>query len=808
MFFSAQAADEPRITVQAGTPLHRISPWLAGSCIEDVNHEIYGGLYSQMIFGERFQEPARSASIKDFDAYGGRWTIKAAELWGDRGDGPKLVSTSGAMTDGEVSVDVFLPDGGSGKAGFILNVDKPGIGMDAFTGYEVSLDAELQALTLGRHRQNWEHISDTKCAVPANQWITLAVKMTGATLDVTVNGKLVVQYEDKAHPLKSGAVGLRNWRRVAAYRNLTVKTGGETKTLAFMPGPEVEYEISGMWRLVKRGTAAGKCSLEQNSFLGRQSQRITFASGEGELGIENMGLNRWGTSLVQGRKYEGNLWAGASVPTECIVALESSDGSKIYAEQSINISAGHWKRFEFTLTSNATDPKGRFAIKLKQPGSIKIGHAFLQAEESARFKGLPVRKDVADAMLDAGNKLLRYGGSMVNEKEYRWKNMIGPRDTRPMTHGMWYPYSTNGWGIVDFVQFCEAAEIPGIPAFCMDESPQDMADFVDYMFAPAETVWGKKRAQDGHPPPYSKLKHIELGNEERIDDAYFNKFKALAEAIWPKAPDLILVVGDFAYNQKIVDLEKFGGSESRITTLAAHRKILALAKQHNREVWFDVHIATEGPNPSPSQNALGSYIEALEKIADGAKFKVAVFEFNSNNHRQRRAIGNASAIMTCERLGERLAVGIAANGLQPDGQNDNGWDQGLVFLNPSQVWIQPPGYTMQMVARNYQPLFLKTELQNAPAQLDATAAKSDDGKMLVVKVLNMSDKPITATVALNGFTPAKTEGAAEVLSGGLNDRNTAQDPQHVTPKKDAFKIDAGGTRRTFAPYSFTVMTFE
>ena len=28
-----------------------------GACLEDVNHEVYGGLYSQMVFGESFQEP-------------------------------------------------------------------------------------------------------------------------------------------------------------------------------------------------------------------------------------------------------------------------------------------------------------------------------------------------------------------------------------------------------------------------------------------------------------------------------------------------------------------------------------------------------------------------------------------------------------------------------------------------------------------------------------------------------------------------------------------------------------------------------
>ena len=41
-----------------------------GSCIEDVNHEIYGGLYAQQIFGESFEEPPLGMK---FPA-GRRWT--------------------------------------------------------------------------------------------------------------------------------------------------------------------------------------------------------------------------------------------------------------------------------------------------------------------------------------------------------------------------------------------------------------------------------------------------------------------------------------------------------------------------------------------------------------------------------------------------------------------------------------------------------------------------------------------------------------------------------------------------------------
>ena len=67
---------EVTIRVDAGRVMNGVTPWMYGSCIEDVNHEIYGGIYSQMIFGESFQEPAPQSPVKGFRAYDGRWTVE------------------------------------------------------------------------------------------------------------------------------------------------------------------------------------------------------------------------------------------------------------------------------------------------------------------------------------------------------------------------------------------------------------------------------------------------------------------------------------------------------------------------------------------------------------------------------------------------------------------------------------------------------------------------------------------------------------------------------------------------------------
>jgi hypothetical protein len=36
---------------------------MPGAYLEDVNHEIYGGIYSPMVYGESFQEPAKDNEV-------------------------------------------------------------------------------------------------------------------------------------------------------------------------------------------------------------------------------------------------------------------------------------------------------------------------------------------------------------------------------------------------------------------------------------------------------------------------------------------------------------------------------------------------------------------------------------------------------------------------------------------------------------------------------------------------------------------------------------------------------------------------
>jgi alpha-L-arabinofuranosidase len=796
--------------VHANQVSHRLSRYLTGACIEDVNHEIYGGLYSQMIFGESFREPGSALPLKGFTTFGGRWVPQSDGLWAEAGDGPKLIADMPAFTAGEVGVEVFLPEGKAGNAGLVVKVSEPGTGADKFAGYEVALDATGR-LVLGRHRQSWEPIRSVPHEIPLNRWIALVVRLTENSLEVVLDGQSVITYQDQEHPLNSGRVGLRTWQREARFRNFYVKTNGGLKKLPFELADEdgSNAGVSGQWRAFRRGSATGEFSLAtQDVYTGRQSQRLAFKGGEGEIGIENQGLNRWGMNLVKGKPYEGYLWLRAEQPSRVFLALESADGSKAYAETRVATRGNQWQRLDFKLTPSASDQAGRFAIKLKTPAAICLGHAFLQPGAWGRFKSLPVRKDVTQALIAQGLTVLRYGGSMVNHPQYRWKHMIGPRDRRPPYQGTWYPHSSYGWGIFDFLNFCEAASFLGIPAVNMDETPQDMADFMEYANGPAWSEWGRRRAADGHPAPYH-LRYLELGNEEPVNEAYWLKFKALAEAIWAKDPNVILIVGDFAYEKAIKDPYNFSGAP-QINSLAAHKKILDFAREHDREVWFDVHIGTEHPPAPHGLPGVRSFIAQLGKLSPDAKYKVAIFEFNAGNHALKRALANALAINQIQRAGDRIPIACSANCLQPYKQNDNGWNQGLLFLSPSRVWAQPPYYITQMVSRNYLPLCVKADARSPGDALDVTACKSEDGKTLTLQVVNSGAALLSAHVELQGFSPRNPTAHVTILKGDWDGINTPEQPDHIKPTENEWRHGFGTGVASFAfpPRSFTILRFQ
>jgi len=115
-----------------------------------------------------------------------------------------------------------------------------------------------------------------------------------------------------------------------------------------------------------------------------------------------------------------------------------------------------------------------------------------------------------------------------------------------------------------------------------------------------------------------------------------------------------------------------------------------------------------------------------------------------------------------------------------------------------------------MISSNYQPLLVRSEVRSAGDVLDVSAKRSEDGKTLVLQVVNVSDQPTTAALDLVGFVPHRPVAKVLTMAGPLEARNTADQPDSIEPLLTEWRPGAqeGRDAYTFAAHSFTVITFS
>lgn len=550
--------------------------------------------------------------------------------------------------------------------------------------------------------------------------------------------------------------------------------------------PASGKNVSGAWDAINT-TANGYFLIDSgDAYNGKQAQVIVHNGGDGVIGVSNSGLNRWGIAVRKGNTYSGTVFLKGDNMTGGVTV------SLLNAHQTIKNITPTWQRYAFALTPDQNDHKARFTITIKSKGRLYIDQVTLKCKQE-EFKGLPLRADIAVAMQHEGLNFLRYGGSMVNAEGYRWKNMIGPREKRPPYKGWWYPYSTNGFGIEDFLQFCEAAGFE--PAFTVniEETPQDMADMVEYLKGDVSTKWGSQRAANGHPNPY-KVKYIEIGNEEVLfhgDVAseyqhYIERFTLLQQVMHAKDTTI----------QFICSAWWRPGSPNM------QRVFTSINGAAN---YWDLHTDADDPHAGRKVDSTLTQMEALFRSWDPhTKLRCTIFEENGGHHDLARALGHASTLNAVRRHGDFVLTSCAANALQPLKQNDNDWDQGQVFFTPSQVWGMPPYYAQQMASANHLPLHIET---TSTGNIDVTAAKSEDGKTLALYIVNPNKESCTTRISLRNFNPSKGQADITELAGPLAAENTPAQPASLVPTMKKIDIKGEEFNYTLPAASYTIIRF-
>ena len=232
---------------------------------------------------------------------------------------------------------------------------------------------------------------------------------------------------------------------------------------------------------------------------------------------EAVGIGQHGLTLVGGREYELRTVTHSTAPVRLTVSLTNADGSQVYANHTLTLSAGKdWVTNEFRLTPGSSDDNA--TIRYTFTGVAEVFFGALSMMPKDNFHGM--RSDVVENLRQIGPRLLRWpGGNFAGE--YRWKDGLLPVDERaPLqsyneihTHPHTEGYDYHEIGTDDFIALCrEVGAEPMLTINLAWQSAEESRQWVEYCNGTADTEYGKMRAERGHPEPYN-VHFWALGNE-------------------------------------------------------------------------------------------------------------------------------------------------------------------------------------------------------------------------------------------------------------------------------------------------------
>lgn len=554
----------------------------------------------------------------------------------------------------------------------------------------------------------------------------------------------------------------------------------------------------------------------------------THAAQGHRVGIANAGY--WGIPVKPNTRYRASFYA-KTADTDGMpltVSIEGVDGKTVYAHAEGGRINGEWKRYNVTLDTDAKvkpTADAHLVIATESPGTVWFNQVSLFPPT---YHGRPNgnRIDLMQKLVDMKPAFLRFPGGNYLEGEtvatrFKWKETLGPIEQRPGHRGTWGYRSSDGMGLLEFLEWCEdmGAEpvlavfagyalhgetIPGGP----DLQPfvLEALDEIEYVTGDVSTKWGAQRARDGHPAPF-KLHYVEIGNEDGFDGkkTYDGRYTQFHDAIKAKYPQLKLI--------STVNGKDWLSQQQKLTS-----RVPDLVDEHY-------------------------YYSPLEMMNDAARYdsyerkgpKVFIGEWaaregepTTNLH---SALADAAFMAGMERNADVVEMSCYAPLLVNANPGGMQWTSNLIGYDVQSSYGSP-SYHMQKMFSNYlgnvslplhaekvstqswqRPANKETPLELPPITQVPTmffsATRSDQRGEIYLKVVNAIGSAQTVQVNLAGAGKVAAKGKAIVLaSAKKEDTNTIAEPTKVVPVTSEVKGLGKQFSYNFAPYSVTVLVLS
>jgi alpha-N-arabinofuranosidase len=362
------------------------------------------------------------------------------------------------------------------------------------------------------------------------------------------------------------------------------------------------------------------------------------ASKASPAGIANGGY--WGIPVRPGTKYRASFYARAenfSGPLN--LEIESANGKTVFASATVSKITGDWKKYEVTLKTAKVEPSknNRFVVTTTQPGTVWFQNVSL-FPPTYNHRANGTRPDIMQLLADMQPKFLRFPGGNYLEgntiaERFNWKETIGDVAQRPGHRSPWGYWSTDGFGLLEFLEWCEDLRMEPVLAVYggyslrqqrvepgADLAPyvQEALDEIEYVTGDAKSKWGAQRVKDGHPKPFP-LRYVEVGNEDFADHSrgYDGRFAQFYDGIKAKYPNL-QVMATMPVTSRVADLldEHYYRSQE---DMQAHALDYDKYSRTNKTKIFVGEWATRVGSPTPNMaGALGdaAWMTGMERNSD------------------------------------------------------------------------------------------------------------------------------------------------------------------------------------------------
>lgn len=579
------------------------------------------------------------------------------------------------------------------------------------------------------------------------------------------------------------------------------------------------------WTQIKKGDGKGKIYTLNRDELAANPRyvQIVSESESGAFGLANEGFR--GMGIKKGMEYHFSMNARKQGTETIKVLIELLDSSgTVVGQTALTNFTKEWQSYKASLTSSATNPKGRLNVWIEGKGTLDVDMISLFPADTWKQRPNGMRADLVQLLADLKPGFIRFPGGCIVEghdlsTRYQWKKTVGAIDERELIVNRWNTefmhrhtpdyYQSFGLGFYEYFLLAEDLGAEPLPILncgmaCqyntselvqldqLEPYIQDALDLIEFANGSPDTQWGKVRAEMGHPEPFN-LKFLGIGNEQWGEE-YVERYDKFASVIRKKYPNIKLVAGSGPGAS--------GEQFDYLWTEFRKRPVDLMDEHYYRPPdWF-----LSNANRYDNYDRNGPKVFAGEYAAHGPQNDTA-----SSRNTILSALAEAAFMTGLERNADIVQLCSYA----PLLAHVDAWQ-----WRPDLIWFDnltsfgTPNYYVQKLFSNHAgtnvlPITENGAVISGQDSLYASSTKDEKANKIFVKLVNVSSKPMDINLRLDGKTLVGKQGKVTVLtSSNLLAYNSIDHPTAVLPVEKTIGISKSRLDYMLQPHSLTVLEFS